>query len=111
MSLFFNDVDLCRRLWRKGRRIHYLAQSEVMHHEGLSTRSHHARRRNLLWTSNRATYYRKHYGRPGGVWLRCVLELSGLELNLRIRLGSRSRAAKRLALAELREFQRECRLG
>jgi GT2 family glycosyltransferase len=38
LSLFYNDVDLCLRLSRGGRRIHYLATAVVMHHQGASTK-------------------------------------------------------------------------
>jgi hypothetical protein len=38
LRLFFNDVDLCRRLARRGRKIRYLAGAPVMHHGGASTR-------------------------------------------------------------------------
>ncbi|MFM1874189.1 MAG: hypothetical protein RL398_3611, partial [Planctomycetota bacterium] len=37
LSLFYNDVDLSKRLWRDGRKIRYLATAEVMHHRGGST--------------------------------------------------------------------------
>ncbi len=108
LSLFFNDVDLCLRLWRKGRRIRYLAEAEVLHHQGSSTRVHTARHRNLLWIQNRTTYYRKNYGRLAERWLRAVLRLWALECNLRIRLGAREANAKQKALAELDGFLREC---
>jgi len=108
LSLFFNDVDLCLGLWRKGRRIRYLAEAEVMHHQGLSTRAHDSRDRNLLWIQNRTTYYRKNHGRLAERWLHGVLELWALECNLRIRLGSREASAKRKALADLSGFVREC---
>jgi GT2 family glycosyltransferase len=108
LSLFFNDVDLCLRLWRKGRRIRYLAEVEVMHHHGLSTRSQTPRHRNLLWTRNRMIYYRKNHGRLAKPWLRAVLGLWALECKLRIHLGSRAASAKQAALAELNEFLKEC---
>lgn len=108
LSLFFNDVHLCRSLSRKGRRIRYLAEAEVMHHQGSSTRVHAAHQRNLLWTRNRATYYRRNYGRLAEGWLRAILRLWALECNLRIRCGSRESSEKRKALAELRDFLREC---
>jgi hypothetical protein len=111
LSLFFNDVDLCLRLWREGRRIRYLAEVQVMHHHGLSTRTHTPRHRNLLWTQNRMTYYRKNHGRLAERWLRAVLGLWALECKLRIRLGSRGASAKRAALAELSGFLRECVRG
>lgn len=108
LSLFFNDVDLCLRLWRKGRRIRYLAEAEVMHHQGFSTRAQHARLRNLLWIQNRTTYYRKNHGRLAGRWLRAVLGLWAMERKLRIHLGSREATARQQALAELNGFLREC---
>ena len=104
LSLYFNDVDLCRGLWRKGRRIRYLAEAEVLHHQGSSTRTHDEWRRNLLWVQNRAAYYRKNHGRLALRWLRAVLGLWALERKLRIRLGPREAQAKRNALAELADF-------
>jgi len=71
LALFYNDVDLCRRLWAKGRRIHYLASAEVLHHRGASTRNF--TRMLVIWHKNRLAYYQKHYGAAGGLWVRgCV---------------------------------------
>jgi GT2 family glycosyltransferase len=108
LSLFFNDVDLCLGLWRRGRRIRYLAEAEVMHHRGISTRAHDARHRNVLWMQNRTTYYRKQHGRLAERWLHTVVGLWALECKLRIRLGSRGASAKQEALAELNGVLREC---
>jgi N-acetylglucosaminyl-diphospho-decaprenol L-rhamnosyltransferase len=108
LSLFFNDVDLCRALLHRGRRIRYLAEAEVMHHQGASTRAQDASRRNLLWTQNRAAYYRKNHGRMAERWLRVVLWLWALEYRFRIRFGSRAADAKQAALAELDGFLRKC---
>ncbi len=71
LSLFYNDVDLCRRLWRQGRRIRYLAEAEVMHHRGASTKSF--ARMLVIWHKNRLTYYRKHFGAWSAGWLRLAL--------------------------------------
>jgi N-acetylglucosaminyl-diphospho-decaprenol L-rhamnosyltransferase len=109
LSLFFNDVDLCRALWRKGRRIRYLAEAEVMHHGGASTRTFAPSGRNLLWFKNRAAYYRKTFGRAGSMWLDAVIGLWAVEMGLRILLGPRSVPAKRQALVELNSFLREQR--
>lgn len=109
LSLFFNDVDLCLALHRKGRRIRYLAEAEVMHHQGFSTRAQSSRHRNLLWMQNRTAYYRKNHGRLAEIWLHAVLRLWALECNLRIRLGSRQASEKQSALAELSEFLDECK--
>src|SRR5205814_418203 len=108
LSLFFNDVDLCRRLWQRGRRIRYMAEAEVMHHRGASTHSYDRRNRNLVWIRNRTAYYRKHYGRAGERWARAIVGLWGLEYGMRIRLGPRDADAKRVALADLRALLREC---
>lgn len=59
--LFFNDVDFCRRMWRRGRRIRYVAEAEVMHHVGSSTKRFS--RTIVIWHRNRIAYYVKHYGR------------------------------------------------
>ncbi len=73
LSLFYNDVDLCRRLWRKGRAIHYLATAEVMHHRGASTRNF--TKMLVLWHKNRLAYYGKHYGLVGTIWVRFCVRL------------------------------------
>ena len=108
LSLFFNDVDLCLALRRKGRRIRYLAEAEVMHHQGFSTRAQQTRMRNLLWIRNRATYYEKNHGWLAARWLRAVLAMWGLETRLRIRLGPREPDEKRRAIEELDAFLDEC---
>lgn len=69
--LFFNDVDLCKRLWEVGWRIGYLCNAHVLHHGGMSTRQF----ANFVpeWHKNRLAYYRKHYGRAAGWFVKlCV---------------------------------------
>ena len=71
LSLFYNDVDLCLRLRRAGRRIRYVAEAEVMHHRGASTKNF--ARMLVLWHKNRSAYYGKHWGLLGRLWIRgCV---------------------------------------
>jgi N-acetylglucosaminyl-diphospho-decaprenol L-rhamnosyltransferase len=71
LSLFYNDVDLCLRLRRAGRRIRYVADAEVMHHRGASTKNF--ARMLVLWHKNRSAYYGKHWGAFGRLWIRgCV---------------------------------------
>jgi GT2 family glycosyltransferase len=108
LSLFFNDVDFCRTLWNRGRRIRYVNEVEVLHHGGASTRNCHWRERNSMWIQNRAQYFRKHYGRFGERWLRIVTQLWCLENRAKIRLGPRDARAKRAALDELRAFVQKC---
>ena len=69
--LFYNDVDLSKRMDAAGHKTRYVAEARVLHHEGAST----SKFRGFLaeWQKNRLHYYRKHYGRLGGVWLKaCV---------------------------------------
>ena len=64
--LFFNDVDLCKRIWEGGYEIHYREVPPVKHHEGGSTR--HYASFAIEWHKNRIRYYRKHFGFRGA-WL------------------------------------------
>lgn len=108
LALFYNDVDLCRRLWAKGRRIHYLAEAEVLHHRGASTK--HFARMLVIWHKNRLAYYRKHHGALGALWVRGCVRLRIWEEWWRIGRRNRTdpgrRAAERehlrQAIAELR---------
>jgi GT2 family glycosyltransferase len=63
LFLFFNDVDLCRRIHARGWRIHYLAEARIKHHCGASTRKFGNFARE--WHLNRARYYLRAYGEPG----------------------------------------------
>ena len=73
LFLYFNDVDLCRRLRQLGRRIRYLAEAEVVHHGGASTRRFD--KMVVMWHRNRLAYYRRHYGVVGAWLVRQVVRL------------------------------------
>ena len=108
LSLFYNDVDLCKRLWRAGRRIRYVAGAEVMHHRGASTKN--LARMLVLWHRNRLAYYRKHYGAGGAVWVRVCMRLRVWEEWLAI--GARNRrdpGRKKAERAHLAAAVREVR--
>lgn len=75
--LFFNDVDLCKRVWKRGQRIRYLAEFEVMHHGGASTR--HFPTFVVIWHRNRLAYYRKHYGALAMPYLRAIVRMRAYE--------------------------------
>jgi GT2 family glycosyltransferase len=65
--MFFNDVDLCRRLWDAGWEVWYTPAATVAHHHGASTR---LARRAMVAESGRSflRYYEKQYrGRVNGV--------------------------------------------
>lgn len=108
LSLFYNDVDLAKRLWRRGRRIRYLADVEVLHHRGASTRNFG--KMLVLWHRNRRAYYRKHYGWLGQLWIACCVRLRIWEERRKIErrhpTDANARAAEHAyldrAIAELR---------
>lgn len=58
--IFFNDVDLCWRLWAQEWQIWYLPQARVLHHGGASTRQV---KPEMIAASHRALrlFYEKHY--------------------------------------------------
>ena len=82
LFLYFNDVDLCRRLADAGRPVHFLSGVEVMHHGAASVTNYPDQV--LEWHLNRIAYYRKHYGRPGKVLTKAVAAYAVLKLLLRI---------------------------
>ena len=66
LFLFYNDVDLCRRIRQSGFRIRYLAESRILHHGGASTSRYGSFA--AEWHKNRARYYLRSHGRFG-FWL------------------------------------------
>lgn len=106
LSLYFNDVDLCRRLWSRNRRIRFVAGAEVMHHEGGSTARARNAERNVLWYRNCETYFRKHHGAVGAWWARGVLGLATGEIAARVVLGRKQDL--RLAMSALAGQVRRC---
>lgn len=63
LVLYFNDVDLCRRIRAAGHAIHFLADVEIVHHDGASVRRYAGQ--GAAWHRDRARYYRKHFGITG----------------------------------------------
>jgi len=66
--LFFNDVDLSRRMAASGWKTHYLSEAIVVHHVGASTSKFG--RYIPEYEKNRLFYYRKHHGRLAGIWVK-----------------------------------------
>ncbi len=66
--LFFNDVDLCKRMQREGLLIRFLAGTRVQHVGGAST----ARFGTFVerWHTDRLRYMRKHHGFVGSLCAR-----------------------------------------
>lgn len=70
--LFFNDVDLSLRLAQAGYRTRFVKDARVMHHVGASTSQFGGM--HVEWQKNRLYYYRKHFGRLAGLWVKlCVV--------------------------------------
>lgn len=103
--LYFNDVDLCRRIRRAGWRIHYLVEAPVVHHVGQSTKRFSTRV--VEWHRNRLAYYRKHYGRLGAAWVRLMVRWRAWEERRRLRAELRDPEERAAALRELAGIVRD----
>lgn len=75
--LFYNDVDLAKRIRAAGWKTHYLAEAKVLHHVGGST----SKFADFVatWQRDRLRYYRKHHGRLGAVWLKACVSFTLLD--------------------------------
>ena len=105
LFLFFNDVDLWRRVWRSGRRIRYLAEAEVVHERGASTAKYD--RFVVEWHRNRLAYYRKNYGPVGAGLCRLAIAARALEESFRIRRRVPPGEGRREEMRRLRRAVRE----
>lgn len=101
--LFFNDVDLCRRLRDLGHKVRYLARVEVLHHGGKST----AQYRDFTgeWIVNRIRYHRKHLGRRGAWAVKAWMLMRALEESARVRKAAHG-AERKAGLAAIRKVVR-----
>ncbi|MBK9384770.1 MAG: glycosyltransferase family 2 protein [Planctomycetes bacterium] len=103
--LYFNDVDLCKRIRRAGWLIHYLVEAPVVHHVGQSTKRFSTRV--VEWHRNRLAYFRKHYGRLGAAWVRCMVRWRAWEERRRLRRELRDAGEREAALRELEGIVRD----
>lgn len=99
--LFFNDVDLCRRLAAEGRKIAYVAEVAILHHEGASTSQFP--RFAALWHRNRLAYYRKRFGVRGALLARLMTTVRGLEEVRKLRRAAAPREARSEVWRAVRE--------
>lgn len=108
LALFYNDVDLCKRIAKNRRKIRYLADAEVMHHRGASTKNF--AKMLVIWHKNRLAYYKKHYGWFGSAWVRLCVRLRIWEEWWRIgRRNKKDPGRKRAERDHLRQSMRELR--
>ncbi|HMT11228.1 MAG TPA: glycosyltransferase family 2 protein [Ignavibacteria bacterium] len=75
--MFFNDVDLCKKVHDAGFKIRLLPTSVVIHEHGSSIKKDRA---NMIriWNEDCAKYFEKHFGRGFLLmWLKLNLKISG----------------------------------
>lgn len=87
--LFFNDVDLSLRLAKAGHRTRFVHAARVMHHVGASTSQFASM--HVEWQKNRLVYYRKHFGRAAGWWVKLCVTLTFADHVIRQALRSARR--------------------
>ena len=58
--MYFEDVDLCRRLHQHGYRVRHLAEAEIIHFIGCSS-GRDRERLQLVWEFSRICYIEKHF--------------------------------------------------
>ena len=76
--MFFNDVDLCKKVYDAGFKIRLLPTSVVIHEHGSSIKKDRA---NMIriWNDDCAKYFEKHFGRGFLLmWLKLNLKISGI---------------------------------
>ncbi len=105
MFLFFNDVDLCKRIWVGGKRIRFLADAEVFHHLGASTSRFD--RMPVQWQIDRLFFYRKWYGKWAGFLLKLLVLERGLEEWFAIRKRLKDKHSRKAALGDLKNALKE----
>ncbi|HRJ85205.1 MAG TPA: glycosyltransferase family 2 protein [Ignavibacteria bacterium] len=76
--MFFNDVDLCKKIYDEGSGIRLLPSAVVIHEHGVSIKKD---RSNMIrvWNDDCVKYFEKHFG--GGLlllWLKINLKISGI---------------------------------
>lgn len=97
LFLFFNDVDLCRRILRAGYRIRYLADANVVHHGGASTSLYPAFAAEYF--RNKIAYFRIHHGAVGERLMRAVTRWRAAEEKEKLRAAMKPSAELDAALA------------
>ncbi len=70
--MFFDEVDLCKRLKDKGWKIFFTPAAEVIHHGGKSVKKWGNFNLSKHWTRSRNIFFKKHYGHGAMVWLTLI---------------------------------------
>ena len=64
---YYNDVDLCRRIWNKGYKIYLVPNAEVIHDHHSSFRKAKYVWKRVEFVKSQVKYFRKHH--PSKVWI------------------------------------------
>ena len=107
--MYFEDVDLCRRIHRQGYRVHHLAEAEIVHLVGRSS-GRAVDRLNLEWELSRIRYIEKHFS-PGKRAVMKIWIAAGIASRFLRLLGGQSASPQRRQLMQdhLICFNRLCR--
>jgi len=85
--MYFEDVDLCREIRRRGYRIRHLADADIVHLIGRSGANDRARL-NIVWEFSRIRYVEKHFS-----WLKRWIMKAWIAVGAMVRLiGAFSRS-------------------
>ena len=99
--LYFEDIDLCRRMALRGWRILFVSEARVSHEGGAATRQFAPSR--YEYRRSQLLYYRKHNGPVARLLLRTYLRLNFFFLGFRLRRTGEGRDR----LAALRSLLRK----
>jgi len=72
--MYFEDIDLCDRLWSAGWEVHFMPDAEVMHLGGASTRKWHSKMEEHYFSSA-LCYYRRRYSIARFMALKRVMQI------------------------------------
>lgn len=76
MFMYFEDKDLCKRIWDQGYTVVFFPHTSVVHLLAGSSRSVDAGRVNAIYRRSQTHYYQKHFGTLQNVMLRLYLTLA-----------------------------------
>ena len=88
LPLFYSDVDLCKRIWKSGLPIRFLAEAHVFHIGSASVVKHPMWRTEFMHSQIR--YFRKHHGWWAAMFCRLVVLASATALSFRTLFGRSS---------------------
>lgn len=72
-KILYNDVDLCKRIWKEDMEIHFIHDAEVIHHGSYSTKKANYQVRRIMY-DDIYRYYKSNFGNKT-VFLLPVLKL------------------------------------